>query len=62
MSETIGIVLLLLMVGMIIIARPRAGQDRAPFLGTWAMTQAYILVMLTFFLAGAGLLIRSFIA
>jgi hypothetical protein len=47
MPIVIGIVLLAVCVGMLIIARPQAGQDTAVWLSKpWVLGQAYVLVAL----------------
>jgi hypothetical protein len=56
-NEIFGIVLLLVGIGMVMLARPAAGQDSAAFLRTWAVGQVYILVTLTLILAGVGRLL-----
>ncbi len=62
MNQIVGIAFLLVAAGMIVAAKPRAGQDHAPFLRSWALGQAYILTILAFILAGAGTLITNLVA
>ena len=57
-----GIILLLVAAGMVVVGRPAAGQDTAPFLRLWIAGQAYVLIVLVLCVGGFGLLIRSLFA
>jgi hypothetical protein len=59
MTHIIGIILLVVAIGMVAVARPKAGQDCAPFLRVWLIGQVYTLVTLTIVIAGVGLVLSG---
>jgi hypothetical protein len=60
MQITIGVVLLLVTVVMIIIARPRAGQDSAIWLSKpWMLGQIYVLAVLATAVIGVSFILNA---
>ncbi len=60
MQITIGIVLLLVCVGMIIIARPKPGQDSAIWLSKpWILGQTYVLLTLLAAVVGVSFILNG---
>ncbi len=56
----LGIVLLLVCVGMILVARPKAGQDSAIWLSKpWFLGQAYVLLTLLVAVVGVSFILNS---
>jgi hypothetical protein len=52
MNLTIGIVMLVIGIGMILLGRPRRGEDFRPFLGSTSMFVAYPGITLVFLAMG----------
>ena len=47
MQIVIGLILLIVCVGMLVVARPKAGQDSAIWLSKpWILGQAYVMIVL----------------
>ncbi len=56
----LGVVLLLVCVGMILVARPKAGQDSAIWLSKpWILGQAYVLLTLLVAVVGVSFILNS---
>lgn len=58
MGFALGLVLIALTVGMVLIARPQAGEP-ARFLRVWAVGQAYLLGAMVSALAGVTMMINE---
>jgi hypothetical protein len=60
MQIIIGIVLLIVSVGMLIIARPKAGQDSAIWLSKpWILGQMYVLAVLLITVIGVSFILNA---
>ena len=52
MNITIGIVMLIIGIGMVLLGRPRKGEDFRPFLGSTSMFVGYPAITLVFLAMG----------
>ncbi len=60
MQIIIGIVLLIVSVGMIVVGRPKLGQDSALWLSKpWILGQAYVLAVLVVAVVGVSLILNG---
>jgi hypothetical protein len=60
MLIVIGVILLALSAGMLVIARPKAGQDCAIWLSKpWILGQAYVMAVLIIAVVGVSLVLNS---
>ena len=60
MQITVGIVLLIVSVGMVMMARPKAGQDSATWLSKpWILGQAYVLAVLVVAVVGVSFVLNA---
>ncbi len=60
MQIILGIILLIVSVGMVMIARPKAGQDSAIWLSKpWILGQAYVLVVLLVAVVGVSFILNA---
>ncbi len=60
MQIILGVVLLFLCVGMVVVARPKAGQDSAIWLrGPWILGQTYVLLTLLAGVVGVSFIVNA---
>ena len=55
MTTIMGIILLCIGIGLVLIGRPRAGEDYRPFMEGIAMRQLYPALVMVFIVFGAAL-------
>jgi hypothetical protein len=60
MQITIGLILLIVSVGMLVVARPKQGQDCAPWLSQpWILGQVYALAILAVAVVGVSFMLSE---
>jgi hypothetical protein len=60
MQIILGLVLLIVCVGMLVVARPQAGQDSVVWLSKpWILGQAYVLVALVVAVVGVSFILNG---
>lgn len=60
MQIIIGVVLLIVSAGLVMVARPEAGQDSAVWLSKpWILGQVYVLVVLVLAVIGGSLILNA---
>jgi hypothetical protein len=60
MQITVGLILLIVSVGMVLVARPKQGQDSAVWLSKpWILGQGYVLAVLVAAVVGVSFILNA---